>query len=135
MTTGAATAFWSGLGRGWVLGGATGRREDDLARINDVLRWYLHDALIHLSAPHGLEQHSGGAWGVRDVCQGPIELLLAAGTIAPIRDVIRVVYGHQLRRSGDWPQWFMFDRFREVQAHGSHGDVIYLADQGAVRLH
>ena len=32
---------------------------------------------MHLTAPHGLEQYTGGAWGVRDVCQGPIELLLS----------------------------------------------------------
>lgn len=125
VATRATTAFWSDLGRGWVLGGATGRRADDLGRLNDVMRWYLHDALIHYTAPHGLEQSSGAAWGVRDACQGPVELLLATGAGARVRDVIRLVYEHQFRGSGGWPQWFMVDRYREVQAVGSHGDVIY----------
>ena len=121
----AVTAFWSGLGRGSTLGGAMGRRADDVARLNDVLRWYLHDALIHFTAPHGLEQYSGGAWGLRDVCQGPAELLVATGNTAPLRHVIRLVYEHQRRGSGDWPQWFMFDRFHDEQASGSHADIIH----------
>ena len=33
--------------------------------------------MIHLTVPHGLEQFSGAAWGTRDVCQGPVEFLLA----------------------------------------------------------
>jgi CRISPR-associated protein Csx3 len=121
----AAAAFWSGLGRGAILGGATGRCADDLARLDDLMRWYLHDAMIHYTAPHGQEQYSGAAWGLRDVCQGPTELLVATGHTPALRDVLRIVYQHQLLRSGDWPQWFMFDRYRDVQARGSHGDIIH----------
>ena len=121
----AVTAFWSGLGRGAVLGGGAGRRAGDAARLDDVLRWYLHDAIVHYTSPHGLEQVSGAAWGLRDVCQGPVELLVATGNTAPLREVIRIVYAHQYRRTGDWPQWFMFDRFHEVQAPGSHADIIH----------
>ena len=33
--------------------------------------------MIHLTVPHGLEQYTGAAWGTRDVCQGPVEFLLA----------------------------------------------------------
>jgi CRISPR-associated protein Csx3 len=121
----ASDAFWSGLGQGAVLGGASGTCADDLARLNDLIPWYLHNALIHYTAPHGQEQYSGAAWGLRDVCQGPAELLVATGHTAQLRDVIRLVYGHQYRRSGDWPQWFMFDRFHDVQAAGSHADIIH----------
>ncbi|HEY8990120.1 MAG TPA: hypothetical protein VIM39_13930, partial [Candidatus Limnocylindrales bacterium] len=112
---------------GWhaTLGGAAGRTADDLARLNDVLRWYLHDALIHYTTPHGLEQYSGAAWGLRDVCQGPVELLVATGNLVPLRALLKIVYEHQFRRTGDWPQWFMFDRFREVQAAESHADIIH----------
>jgi 1,2-beta-oligoglucan phosphorylase len=120
-----AADFWSGLGRGATLGGAAGRCAHDLARLNDVVRWYLHDAMVHYTTPHGLEQHSGAAWGVRDVCQGPVELLVATGNPEPLRDVLRIVYEHQYHQTGDWPQWFMFDRFREMQATESHGDVMY----------
>ncbi|HET9457215.1 MAG TPA: hypothetical protein VFO78_07730, partial [Candidatus Limnocylindrales bacterium] len=98
--------FWSGLGRSASLGGARGRRAVDLTRLDDLVRWYLHDALIHLSAPHGLEQAGGAAWGLRDVCQGPVELLVATGNLGPLRDLLRVVYEHQSRESADWPQWF-----------------------------
>jgi cellobiose phosphorylase len=89
-----------------------------------VLGWYLHDAMVHYLTPHGLEQSSGAAWGLRDVCQGPVELLLATGNLGPLRDVLRIVYEHQYRHTGDWPQWFMFDRFREVQAAESHADIV-----------
>jgi 1,2-beta-oligoglucan phosphorylase len=121
----AAAEFWSGLGRRATLGGATGRCADDLARLNDVLRWYLNDAMIHFTVPHGLEQYSGAAWAVRDVCQGPVELLVATGNPGPLRDVLRIVYEHQYRATGDWPQWFMLDRYRELQATESHADIIY----------
>jgi cellobiose phosphorylase len=121
----AAARFWSGLGRRAALGGATGRCADDLARLNDVLRWYLHDAMVHYTTPHGLEQYSGAAWGLRDACQGPVELLLATGNLGPLREVLRIIYEHQYRQTGDWPQWFMFDRYREVQAAESHADIIH----------
>jgi 1,2-beta-oligoglucan phosphorylase len=121
----AVAGFWSELGRGATLGGAVGRCADDLRRVNDVLRWYLHDAMVHYLAPHGLEQSGGAAWGLRDVCQGPVELLVATGNLGPLRDLIRIVYEHQYRRTGDWPQWFMFDRYRETRADESHADIIY----------
>ncbi|HEY3334316.1 MAG TPA: hypothetical protein VGK16_03690 [Candidatus Limnocylindrales bacterium] len=114
-----------GLGRGAALRGGSGRRAGDIARLDDVIPWYLHDALVHFTAPHGLEQYSGAAWGVRDVCQGPVELLAATGHPDPIRELLRVVYAHQYRTSGDWPQWFMFDRFHRVQGPSSHADVIH----------
>ncbi len=117
--------FWPGLGRRATLAGATGRCAGDLARLNDVLRLYLQDAIVHYTTPHGLEQYSGAAWGLRDVCQGPVELLVATGNPGPLREVLRIIYEHQYRLSGDWPQWFMFDRFREVQAAESHADIIY----------
>jgi cellobiose phosphorylase len=116
---------WSGLGRRMALGGASGRCADDLARLDDALRWFLHDAIVHHTTPHGLEQYSGAAWGTRDVCQGPVEMLVATGNLGPLRDVVRIVYEHQYRETGDWPQWFMFDRFRRIQAAESHADVIH----------
>lgn len=42
-------------------------------KLNAIIYWYAHDALIHFASPHGLEQSGGAAWGTRDVCQGPIE--------------------------------------------------------------
>jgi cellobiose phosphorylase len=121
----AADVFWAGLAHGATLGGATGRTANDLVRLNDVLRWYLVDAVIHATSPHGLEQYSGAAWAVRDVCQGPVESLVATSNVDPLRDMIMVVYEHQDRGTGDWPQWFMFDRYRDVRAVDSHADIIH----------
>ncbi len=121
----ASGQFWSALAQQANLGGATGRRAGDLARLNDAFRWNVHDALIHGSAPHGLEQYSGAAWGLRDVCQGPAEFLAATGHLDDLRAILRIVYGRQDRQTGDWPQWFMIDRYRDIQAPDSHGDVIY----------
>ena len=45
-------------------------------------------ALIHCTAPHGLEQYSGAAWGLRDVCQGPAEFLRATRNYAPLRELL-----------------------------------------------
>ncbi|MEX1172930.1 MAG: cellobiose phosphorylase [Chloroflexota bacterium] len=121
-----AAAFWSGLAQGASLGGGHHERTAlDLARIADLMPWYVHDGLIHASTPHGLEQYTGAAWAVRDVCQGPVELFLATGNHAAIRDILRVVYEHQFRQTGDWPQWFMVDRYGEVQAADSHADIRY----------
>ncbi len=47
------------------------------ASLDTIFPWMVHNALIHLAAPHGLEQYEGSAWGTRDVCQGPVEFLLA----------------------------------------------------------
>jgi CRISPR-associated protein Csx3 len=54
-----------------------------------------------------------------------VELLLALGRPAPIRDLLARVYSAQ-NRSGDWPQWFMFfERERNIRAGDSHGDIVY----------
>ena len=105
-----------------VTGGAGAGTAID--RLDEVVPWFVHDAGIHLSTPHGLEQYSGGAWGLRDVCQGPVEYLSAVGRHAAIAEVLRIVYANQERQTGDWPQWFMVDRFRDVRAPDSHGDIV-----------
>jgi CRISPR-associated protein Csx3 len=87
--------------------------------------WYAQNALVHYLSPRGLEQYSGGGWGTRDVCQGPVEMLLASGRTEPLRDVVLRVMGNQ-NPDGDWPQWFMFyERERGIRAGDSHGDVVF----------
>jgi 1,2-beta-oligoglucan phosphorylase len=120
-----AESFWSGFARRASVAGASGRCAADLVRLNDLLRWYLHNAMLHYTSPHGLEQYSGAAWGLRDVCQGPAELLVATGNLGPLREMLRLVYEHQSQQTADWPQWFMFDRYREVRAADSHADIIH----------
>ncbi|HEY2387702.1 MAG TPA: hypothetical protein VGK30_12125 [Candidatus Binatia bacterium] len=96
-----------------------------VTRVRDILPWFAHDAMIHYLAPRGLEQYSGGGWGTRDVCQGPVEWLLALGRTAPLRDLLLRVFGNQ-NPDGDWPQWFMFfARDRGIRAPDSHGDIVF----------
>jgi CRISPR-associated protein Csx3 len=103
-----------------------------VGRIAEVLPWFNHNAAIHFSAPHGLEQYGGAAWGVRDVCQGSIEWLLASGRYEIARRVLTTVFAQQYfgadaqgELTGTWPQWFMFPPFHFIQQAHSHGDVCF----------
>jgi cellobiose phosphorylase len=94
-------------------------------RAGEIFPWFIHNALIHFLSPRGLEQYSGGGWGTRDVCQGPVELLLALGRFEPMRDLLVRVFRQQ-NADGDWPQWFMFfERERNIRPGDSHGDIVY----------
>ncbi len=93
-------------------------------RMNELTYWFLHDALIHFAVPHGLEQSGGAAWGTRDVCQGPIELFLTTGHFELARETLLEIYAHQNDWSGEWPQYFMFDRY-PYAAGDCHGDVVF----------
>jgi cellobiose phosphorylase len=105
--------------------GATSSLAGPIARLADIVPWYTHNALVHYLSPRGLEQYSGGGWGTRDVCQGPVEMLLALGRVQPIRDLLLRVLSAQ-HADGDWPQWFMFfDRERHIRASDSHGDIVF----------
>ncbi|MGQ3055246.1 MAG: GH36-type glycosyl hydrolase domain-containing protein [Roseateles sp.] len=96
-----------------------------LTQLRDILPWYAHNALVHYLSPRGLEQYSGGGWGTRDVCQGPLEMLLALGQTAPVRDLLLRVFSAQ-NPDGDWPQWFMFfKREAGIRAGDSHGDIVF----------
>ena len=106
------------------VGGASSCAEQ-VARLADILPWYTHNALVHYLSPRGLEQFSGGGWGTRDVCQGPVEMLLALERLAPIRDILLRLMRAQ-NADGDWPQWFMFfERERGIRAGDSHGDIVF----------
>jgi hypothetical protein len=98
---------------------------EPLARIAEIVPWFAHNAFVHYLSPRGLEQYSGGGWGTRDVCQGPVELLLGLGHVPPIRDLLLRVMRQQ-NPDGDWPQWFMFfERERNIRPGDSHGDIVF----------
>ena len=98
---------------------------EQVARIADIVPWFTHNAMVHYLSPRGLEQYSGGGWGTRDVCQGPVEMLLALDRVPPIRDLLLRVMAAQ-NADGDWPQWFMFfERDRDIRAGDSHGDIVF----------
>ena len=96
-----------------------------VSKLSDTLKWYAHNAMIHFVAPRGMEQYGGAAWGTRDVCQGPLEFQLSLGHDTVAADMLLETFSHQFINSGTWPQWFMFDGFREIQQHESHGDIVY----------
>ena len=118
----AAARFWRGMTGPLVLEAPA---SVDVTRVAAILPWLTHDAWIHHLAPRGLEQYSGGGWGTRDVCQGPVELLLSLGRAAPVRDLLLRVFRNQ-NEDGDWPQWFMFfERERGIRPGDSHGDIVF----------
>ncbi len=94
------------------------------SKFNKTLYWYTHNALVHYSSPHGLEQTGGAAWGTRDILQGPFELFLAYKKYDIARSILLKVYSRQFIETYDWPQWFMYDKYYYIQAHDSHGDII-----------
>ncbi len=122
----AGEGLWNSLGGASQLHAPKGSPlASTAARTAEIFPWFIHNALVHYLSPRGLEQYSGGGWGTRDVCQGPLELLLALGRTAPIRDLLCRVYRQQ-NVDGDWPQWFMFfDRERNIRPGDSHGDIVY----------
>ncbi|MBM7693795.1 cellobiose phosphorylase [Peribacillus deserti] len=97
---------------------------EEIKKMNSLAWWYTHNMLVHYAVPHGLEQYGGAAWGTRDVCQGPTEFFLAVQKYDAVRDILKTVYSHQYEDDGNWPQWFMFDRYFKIQQEESHGDII-----------
>ncbi|WP_029278175.1 GH36-type glycosyl hydrolase domain-containing protein [Carnobacterium jeotgali] len=95
-----------------------------LDRVNLLAWWYTHNMLVHYLVPHGLEQYGGAAWGTRDVMQGPTEYFMATQNYASIKELLRILFANQFADDGNWPQWFMFDRYTHLKAEESHGDII-----------
>lgn len=115
-----ARAYWDHVTRRLRLSGDG----EGVAAFDTLFPWLAHNAMIHLTVPHGLEQSGGAAWGTRDVCQGPVEFLLALEHDAPVREILKTVFAQQLEEAGDWPQWFMLDPYARIRDRHSHGDVI-----------
>ncbi len=113
-----ARRFWGRVTRNLRIKGGGG------AAVDTLLPWLAHNAMIHLTVPHGLEQYTGAAWGTRDVCQGPVEFLLALEHDGPVKEILRIVFAQQYEARGDWPQWFMLEPYSNIQDKVSHGDVI-----------
>ncbi len=98
-----ASRFWQHAIRGLTL---------DKARANAVahaaiLPWLAHDAIVHLSVPHGLEQYTGAALGYARCRQGPVEFLLTYEHYREAGEVVKTVFSEQYSGKGDWPQWFV----------------------------
>lgn len=115
-----ARRYWSHVTRDLKLAGDG----SDIEAHNLLMPWLAHDAMVHLTVPHGLEQYSGAAWGTRDVCQGPVEFLLALRHDATVRSILLLLFAEQDRAKGDWPQWFMLAPYANIRAGESHGDIV-----------
>jgi cellobiose phosphorylase len=115
-----STTFWTHVTRGSRITGDAGQ----VAALNASIPWLAHDAVIHLTVPHGLEQYSGAAWGTRDVCQGAVEFLMTFEHDQPVKELLRIVFAQQYATRGDWPQWFMLGPYSSIQDKHSHGDVV-----------
>jgi cellobiose phosphorylase len=115
-----AQDVWSNLCLNLTLNGG----QQDIAAIKEILPWYGLNALTHYLTPFGLEQFSGAAWGTRDICQGPFDLLLCMEKYDEARQLLRIIFSNQ-NQDGGWPQWWMFDSYSDIRADSAHGDVIY----------
>jgi len=115
-----AAIYWSHVTRDLVV---LGHGEQSSA-LNTLAPWLAHNAMIHLTVPHGLEQYTGAAWGTRDVCQGAVEFLLALEHDAEVEAILRILFAQQYESTGDWPQWFMLEPYSVIQDRISHGDII-----------
>ncbi|WP_141847545.1 hypothetical protein [Lapillicoccus jejuensis] len=116
---------WARRAAALVLDPPAGEAGEEVTRLQRVLPWFAHDALVHYLSPRGLEQYTGGGWGTRDVCQGPVGLLAGLGEADALVDVARRVLAAQNAR-GDWPQAFDFlARHKSFGQWDSHGDVVY----------
>lgn len=120
-----AARHWEHVTRGLKLkASGSGRAAAETAEIETLFPWLAHNMTMHLTVPHGLEQYTGAAWGTRDVCQGPIEFLLALEHDAPVKDILRILFAQQYETLGSWPQWFMLEPYSFIQDRHAHGDVI-----------
>jgi cellobiose phosphorylase len=117
---GPAARYWSRITRSLRVSGDG----EGVAAANTILPWLAQNAIVHLTVPHGLEQSGGAAWGTRDVCQGPVEFLLALEHDASVKQILRIVFAQQHEIRGDWPQWFMLEPYAQIRDRHSHGDVI-----------
>ncbi|AJS61132.1 GH36-type glycosyl hydrolase domain-containing protein [Paenibacillus sp. IHBB 10380] len=115
--------FFRSVMNGFHLSAGNGD-DAELFKVNGLAWWYTHNMLVHYSVPHGLEQYGGAAWGTRDVCQGPVEYFMATHKYDQVRATVLNIYSHQYEDDGNWPQWFMFDKYTKVQQEESHGDII-----------
>ncbi|MBV9725839.1 MAG: cellobiose phosphorylase, partial [Gammaproteobacteria bacterium] len=117
-----ALAHWDRVIRGMRFSPAV--EDPAVSALDTTFPWLVHDAMVHLTVPHGLEQYTGGAWGTRDVCQGPLELLLALEHDEIARAILEIIFAQQYAQHGDWPQWFMLEPYSVIQDREAHGDVI-----------
>jgi cellobiose phosphorylase len=116
--------FYKQLNGNFNLSSTDTSMNTSLSVLNETAWWYSHNAMVHFAVPHGLEQPGGAAWGTRDVCQGPMEYFIMTQHYELAKNILLNIFSHQENSSGEWPQWFMFDRY-QMDAGECHGDVVF----------
>ena len=124
--------YWSHITRGLRIGNSAS--DSGAKAIETIFPWLVHDAMVHLTVPHGLEQYTGAAWGTRDVCQGPMELFLTLGHDEPAKAILRIVFAQQYEKLGSWPQWFMLEPYSGRAGQAGAWRCHYLAVESFMRL-
>lgn len=99
-------------------------KDKRISALNVTAYWFAHNALVHFAVPHGPEQPGGAAWGTRDICQGPFEFFMAVRQHSLLRNILLTLFANQHKESGEWAQWFMFDRYGD-EMDGCHGDIVF----------
>jgi cellobiose phosphorylase len=113
--------FWQALRRHTEI---EAENNVDFGRIVEVFPWFVQNAMVQFATPRGPEQPFIAYWRIRDICQGPFEMLLALRQYDVARRILVRIFEQQYLESGAWPQWFMFDQYYRSQQLESHGDII-----------
>ena len=122
-----ARRFWRTVTRGLRIDGAPA--------LDALFPWLAQNAMIHLTVPHGLEQYTGAAWGTRDVCQGPVEFLLALRHDEPVKEILRLVFAQQYEIERRLAAMVHARPLRDHPGQGQPWRRHRLAAEGAERLH
>ena len=80
--------------------------------------------MVHLTAPHGLEQYAGRRWASGTSARARSELFLSLEHDEPAKAILRILFAQQYEKSCDWPQWFMLEPYSAIQSKEAHGDII-----------
>ena len=126
-----ATRYWRKVTRGLrIIGGSP-----EVAALDTIFPWLAHDAMVHLTVPHGLEQYTGAAWGTRDVCQGPVEFLLSLEHDEPVKEILRIVFAEQYEIAWRLAAMVHARAVRSDPGQSQPWRRHRVAAEGALRLH
>jgi cellobiose phosphorylase len=51
-------------------------------------------------------------------------MLLSFGKYDEVKNILITIFSNQ-NVDGWWPQWWMFDKYRNIRANEAHGDIAY----------
>ena len=118
--------FWSAVTGGLSI---TAPSRSPLAntadRAGEIFPWFIHNALVHYLSPRGWNNTPAAAGVMRDVCQGPVELLLAFGRYEPIRDLLGGSSASRMPTATGRSGSCSSTASAGIRPGDSHGDIVY----------